>query len=169
MAILYYNPTGDGGTTSWTPSSAGSHYVLVDEGRRPSTADHVSIGTATHTEEFTYSTPSSGDDIVSIQIFYYAGKDAFGGPNFKTWIDDPIGGDYTGTTHTPLNGIYGWFSETLTTDPVASGKWNWSTFQNYEWGMVSSASSFGTVYVATMYLKITTEEAVITYTPHAGI
>lgn len=69
MATQDRNPTGDGASVQWTPSTGSTHWNLVDEVTANDDTDYVSATTANIKDLFTFSAFSiTSDDITSVKV-----------------------------------------------------------------------------------------------------
>ena len=170
MATVISQPISDQ-NVNWTPSTAGSHYVLVDEGMaRPLTSDYVYTTIANTLELYGFNPTDNGEQIVSVNFRYYASGSIGGSPYFALYLADGIGGTYQSADLIPAKGIFKENSVELTTNPITSAPWTFQDLQNYDIGFKSVAGDgFDTIIVATHQIDITTEPAGSLFAPHAAI
>ncbi len=165
MAVIVSPPTVDK-NINWTPSTAGSHYVLIDEGiARPITTDNVCTTAINAIESFNFAPTDNGEDIISVNFRAYVGGAIMGSPWLKIYLKDSVGGTWESVSALkPSAGIYKEVNEILTTNPITGLPWTFTDLVNYEIGFKSVAGDgFDPICVATLQIDITTESGLAQY------
>lgn len=124
-------PTADGNYSQWTPSSAGAHYLLVDE-NPPNTTDYVSDGTIGNKESFVMQNPPAlvSQTIHGVKTKVAVQKDDAGARSLKVGVR-------SGTTNglgsaVSLGTSYKYISNIHETDPNTGVAWTASGVDNVE-------------------------------------
>lgn len=129
-------PTGDGALSQWTPSTAGAHYVLIDDPATadPDDSDFVSSSTVTNIDLFSFDviTFITGT-IFGTQLNIDARLDTAGDRDVKGKIRSG-GTNYDGGTFT-VNGLtFSTFLDIIELDPDTAAAWTISGLDAAEFG-----------------------------------
>lgn len=126
-------PTGDGASTSWTPSTGTSHSALVDDDPANADTDYNSDSTSGHRDSFTHGTPS-GATVFAVANSLIVRKDDAGQRTVASVVRQGST-NYDGTTSPGLNLTYLQHLQIYSGQSPDGNDWTPSTAGSAEFGI----------------------------------
>ena len=138
LVVLSNPPTGDGTYTDWTPSSAGAHYLMIDEAPPDDDSTYISDGAVVGNRDshtYTFSPPSGS--LVGVELLSDMRQDAAGTVEI-TQFYRTAATNYAGTANV-VNSNYQVYWTSWLTNPNTGVGWTGGDITGGEFGEHRSA------------------------------